>query len=82
MEDNPSISRLKWLCRRGMKELDVLMEAYLADRYEQAPASEQQAFREVLEMDDPDIYAICVKRMAPPEHLKLIFDQLEVKRRR
>ncbi len=74
------ISRLKWLCRRGMKELDVLMEAYLANRYEQAPAQEQAAFREVLEMDDPDIYAICVKRMAPPEHLKIIFDQLQVRR--
>ena len=75
-----SISRLKWLCRRGMKELDVLMEAYLATRYEQAPAQEQAAFREVLEMDDPDIYAICVKRMAPPPHLKVIFDQLQVRR--
>lgn len=63
-----------------MKELDVLMEAYLANRYELAPAQEQAAFREVLEMDDPDIYAICVKRMAPPQHLKVIFDQLHVRR--
>ena len=75
------VSRLKWLCRRGMKELDVLMEQYLAARYPQAPDAEQQAFREVLEMDDPDIYAICVKRMAPPAHLKIIFDQLEVPKR-
>ena len=80
MTDVP-ISRLKWLCRRGMKELDVLMEQYLATRYPQATEAEQQAFREVLDMDDPDIYAICVKRMAPPEHLKVIFDQLEVPKR-
>ncbi len=75
------VARLKWLCRRGMKELDVLMEQYLAARYPQAPAPEQAAFREVLEMDDPDIYAICVKRMDPPEHLQVIFDRLEVPKR-
>lgn len=75
-----SISRLKWLCRRGMKELDVLMEGYLANRYPDAPPQEQAAFRAVLEMDDPDIYAICVKRMAPPPQLKIIFDQLQVRR--
>ncbi|MGJ8668838.1 MAG: succinate dehydrogenase assembly factor 2 [Oceanococcus sp.] len=75
------ISRLKWQCRRGMKELDVLMEQYLATRYPQAPEAEQQAFRDVLAMDDPDIYSICVKRMPPPEHLKIIFDQLQVPQR-
>ena len=63
-----------------MRELDVLMENYLAERYPQAPQAEQQAFRDVLAMEDPEIYAICLKRMAPPAALKIIFDQLEVRR--
>lgn len=48
-------SRLKWLCRRGMKELDVLFEDYLAHRYSQADAQEQRGFALLLDMQDPQI---------------------------
>jgi antitoxin CptB len=27
------LSRLRWLCRRGMKELDVVMSRYLEQHY-------------------------------------------------
>ncbi|MGH8460840.1 MAG: succinate dehydrogenase assembly factor 2 [Stenotrophobium sp.] len=50
-------ARLKWLCRRGMKELDVLMERYLAGRYDTAPEVERNAFIELLNCEDPDIWA-------------------------
>ena len=30
MPDHERLGRLRWLCRRGMKELDVLLEAFLA----------------------------------------------------
>ncbi len=50
-------ARLRWLCRRGMKELDVLMERYLAGRYDAAPADEQQAFVELLGQEDPQIWS-------------------------
>ena len=59
---------------------EYLELGYLANRYPDAPPQDQAAFRAVLEMDDPDIYAICVKRMAPPPQLKIIFDQLQVRR--
>lgn len=47
------MSRLSWRCRRGTKELDVLLQRYLRDRYPQADADEQQAFERLLEMPDP-----------------------------
>ncbi len=28
------VRKLKWLCRRGMKELDVLLERFIADQQE------------------------------------------------
>lgn len=31
MDPAARLSRLRWLCRRGMKELDVMLEAFLAD---------------------------------------------------
>ena len=51
-------SRLRWLCRRGMKELDVFMTTYLESNYAIASEAEKAGFRELLEMPDPDLYAL------------------------
>ena len=59
MSDMP---RLRWLCRRGMKELDVVLETYLERRYESAPGDEQQAFRDLLELPDPQLYGLLLGR--------------------
>lgn len=48
-------SRLFWRCRRGMKEMDILLLHYLENYYEQASDKEQQCFAELLEENDPEI---------------------------
>ncbi len=55
-------SRLRWLCRRGMKELDVVLTRYLDERYDAADAADQALFRQVLEMPDPDLYSLLLGR--------------------
>ena len=47
--------RLRWLCRRGMKELDAAMEAYLDHCYAEAPEDERVAYRAMLDMQDPEL---------------------------
>ena len=56
------LSRLRWLCRRGMKELDVVMNGYLERFYSEASAQQQACFRDLLEMPDPDLYAMLLGR--------------------
>ncbi len=56
------LSRLRWLCRRGMKELDVVMSRYLEQYYESASSDDQQHFRALLEMPDPDLYRLLLGR--------------------
>jgi len=56
------MSRLRWLCRRGMKELDVVLVRYLENTYESATAAEQARFRELLQMPDPDLYNLLLGR--------------------
>ena len=48
-----------------MKELDLLLERYLAERYPCAEAAEQGAFRELLEMQDPELFAFVTGRERP-----------------
>lgn len=49
------MSQLRWQCRRGMRELDVLLTRYLDGRYEDAPQAEKAAFRTILEFSDPEL---------------------------
>jgi antitoxin CptB len=61
-------SRLRWLCRRGMKELDVVMTAYLESQYAGASEAEKNGFKTLLEMPDPDLYALLLGRQTSPDH--------------
>jgi antitoxin CptB len=61
------MSRLRWRCRRGMRELDVLLQRYLEQRYACAPKEEQQAFEALLELPDPELFAYVVKRDQPSD---------------
>jgi antitoxin CptB len=44
---------LRWRCRRGMKELDLLLERFLQNHYDEAPRERQQAFERLLTLPDP-----------------------------
>jgi antitoxin CptB len=50
-----SQSRLLWRCRRGIKEMDLLLEAYVKRFYPELDAEEQRRFELFLEETDPDI---------------------------
>ena len=56
------ISRLRWLCRRGMKELDMAMLSYLNNFYEQASAAHQAAFKLLLDMQEPELYGLITNK--------------------
>ncbi|MFO1428302.1 MAG: succinate dehydrogenase assembly factor 2 [Steroidobacteraceae bacterium] len=47
--------RLRWRCRRGMKELDVLLERWLARDWAAAPSDERAAFDRLLDLQDPEL---------------------------
>jgi antitoxin CptB len=48
-------AQLEWRCRRGMKELDLLLERYLELGYDAAPLSEQAAFAHLAACSDDDL---------------------------
>ncbi|MFC2502940.1 MAG: succinate dehydrogenase assembly factor 2 [Cardiobacterium sp.] len=48
-------ARLAWLSRRGIKELDLVLQGFLQEDYATATVTEQQAFAALLEYQDPDI---------------------------
>jgi antitoxin CptB len=63
--DEASLGQLRWRCRRGMRELDVLLTRYLDEAYPTAPPPQQQAFRQLLDCPDPLIHAYLLGRETP-----------------
>jgi antitoxin CptB len=61
------MGKLRWRCRRGMKELDLLTLGYLERHYSTAPAGEQQAFADLLELQDPLLMSYMVGRETPAD---------------
>ena len=71
------VGRLQWKCRRGMKELDLVLLDYLHQRYSAAAAAEQQAFESLLEQQDPTLFAYLTGRERPAdEHQRHVIDAL------
>jgi antitoxin CptB len=52
---DPELRKLEWRCRRGMKELDLLLVRYLRERHGGAASGERDAFVQFLELPDPEI---------------------------
>lgn len=48
-------SRLKWMCRRGMLELDVLFGKFLETGYANLTDEEKCQFVQLLDCPDPDL---------------------------
>ena len=54
-------SRLRWQCRRGMRELDILLERYLHNVYPDSVANEKSAFQQFLKLSDPELAAYLLR---------------------
>ncbi|CDH45254.1 succinate dehydrogenase assembly factor 2 [Candidatus Contendibacter odensensis] len=61
------MGKLRWRCRRGMKELDLLTLGYLEQYYPDAAAEDQQAFADLLELQDPLLMSYMVGRETPAD---------------
>ena len=52
------LARLRWQCRRGTKELDLLLQRYLETGYLTADDEEKALFVELLELEDDELLAV------------------------
>ena len=58
---------LKWRCRRGMQEMDILLLRYLNTKYDQAPVQQQVAFAVLLKQQDDILWDWLSGRSIPSE---------------
>jgi antitoxin CptB len=58
-------NRLYWRCRRGMAELDFLLQNYLEKKYDTFSAADLDAFQKLLDTPDPLLLEYLVKDSVP-----------------
>ena len=55
-EDDVALRRLRWRCRRGMRELDQLLERYLRHAYAQDSEADRGVFLRLLDSEDDRLW--------------------------
>jgi antitoxin CptB len=59
------LAKLRWRCRRGMRELDQILGSFVEDGYQRLSPAEKAMFAEILEYPDPDLHAYLVGNAEP-----------------
>lgn len=49
--------RLRWACRRGMLELDILLSSFVDEAYDDLSLENKEAFERLLVCQDPELFA-------------------------
>jgi antitoxin CptB len=68
--------RLRWRCRRGARELDILLERYCDERMRDADPRERAAFERLLGQPDPVLYEWLILGRPPPRHLEDLVERV------
>ena len=56
MSGDPELKRVRWRCRRGMRELDQLFGRYLDRRWETDSEQQRAVFRRLLDCEDDKLW--------------------------
>ncbi len=61
------INRLRWACRRGMLELDLVLLPFLENTFPSLNEEDQKLFEKLLEGEDQDMFAWFLRRVEPED---------------
>ncbi len=67
MSEDPEVRRLRWRCRRGMRELDQLMLRYLDGRWPAADEAERALFLRLMDTEDDKLWRWFMGRERPED---------------
>ncbi|MFL0803109.1 MAG: succinate dehydrogenase assembly factor 2 [Agarilytica sp.] len=61
------INRLRWACRRGMLELDLVLLPFLENTFSSLSEDDQLLFEQLLEGEDQDMFGWFLRRVEPED---------------
>ncbi|TBR37761.1 hypothetical protein CBF23_013790 [Marinomonas agarivorans] len=81
-EEVTDFKRLKWHCRRGMLELDLLLEPFLEEEFEKLEAADKKRFYQLIQVEDQDMFLWFMQKEVPKDPdlariVKIILDRVQ-----
>ncbi len=61
------LRRLTWRCRRGMLELDIVLQRFVKEYFDDLTLLELSALDELLELPDNDFWALVASNKITPK---------------
>ena len=59
------LDRIRWHCRRGLLELDIILERFVDEQLVALDADEREGFKALLELSDNDLWDLVCGRREP-----------------
>jgi antitoxin CptB len=70
------LDRIRWRCRRGLLELDLILKAFLERGYDRLDAGQRRLFDELLEQPDNDLLDLALGRCEPEPRFSVVVELL------
>tara|TARA_B110000503_G_scaffold10172_3_gene13700 strand:- start:4144 stop:4437 length:294 start_codon:yes stop_codon:yes gene_type:complete len=67
MIEREEVNRMRWAARRGMLELDLVLEPFVASQYELLSESDRHCFQQLMLSEDQDLFAWFMQRAKPDD---------------
>jgi len=58
-------NRLRWKCRRGMLELDIMLQSFLENGYSKLEPEDINYFEQLLDYEDNPLFELLMGKMQP-----------------
>ena len=71
-----SVNKLRWKSRKGIRELDILLQNYLETHYGTLDSLDKKLFEEILEIDTYDLLNAISGKSSYNEKYKSIITEL------
>ncbi|HEY7776656.1 MAG TPA: succinate dehydrogenase assembly factor 2 [Kineobactrum sp.] len=77
MIPNEEINRMRWASRRGMLELDLVLEPFVEQRYAKLDAVDRERYKQLMTSEDQDLFSWFMSRNKPGDkELATIVEQI------
>ncbi len=76
--DPVSLERVRWRCRRGLLELDIVLGRFVEHRYPVMDNGQRVVFDELLDLPDTELWDLITdKKELEHEHQRLVLEWLK-----
>ena len=70
------IDRIRWRCRRGLLELDLVLQNFLERRFDGLDPASKALFNELLDEPDNDLLDLALGRAEPAPRYRAVVEML------